>query len=119
MARDIDGTGYDFEDAEVEYAYAAAGSVKGAAALLLGVLANDSAKVAVRADRLGVVDDLRSVAGALAARSQQLAAEAASEDAAGVMVSVVTPSWTGRGYRRNVALNGLSVTDYTQKKVAP
>ena len=119
LVADTDASGYDFEDAEVEFAYSVASSVRGAAAMLFEVLACAEARLAVRTDRLGIVDDRKAVAGELRAQAARWRAEAEAEEGAGVLVRVVSPSWTSRDLRRNVGLDGETFTDYVQEKVEP
>ena len=104
LIADTDSTNYDFSDAEVTAALSQEQNVpKLAAALLLGILAANRARLAVRVTRGSVSEDLTQVAANLRALAAQYRAEAEG-DADTVLEAVVTPSYDRFSAWRNELL---------------
>lgn len=104
LIADTDSMNFDFADDEVTAALAQEQNVpKLAAALLLGILAANRARLAVRVTRGSVSEDLTQVAANLRALAAQYRSEA-EVDADTVLEAVITPSYDGFSAYRNVVL---------------
>ncbi len=101
LADDTDATDYDFEDDEVDAELAATGSTYAAAATLLLSLAANKSKLARRATRGGLTDDLTAMARELRETAKSYVAMGADVP----LEAVTSPSWDLFSYAKNVVLD--------------
>ena len=118
LIMDVDRERPDFSDEELAVFLSMETSLglKGAAALALVALSADQSRIAIRKERLGLTDDLTKVADNLRTTATALRDQAIAESTGGAGLYILSPSWTPRDLVRNIALDGATVTDYTQRR---
>jgi ribosomal protein S28E/S33 len=103
LTADTDIDGYDFEDAEVQYALTTTGSVRRASAMLYRVLAGNRSRMAVRVQRGPVTEDLTQLAKDLRAQADVWEAEADNyEDDGGCLQAIISPSYERFSHQANM-----------------
>ena len=106
LIADTDVTDVLFADEEIAAALDMGGSAKLAAATLLGALASNHARLAMRIQRGGVSEDMTQVAKELRAQAAVLREEGLAEDDAGaVLEATISPSYERYSYTRNLLLD--------------
>lgn len=105
LIADTDVTDVLFADEEIAAALDMGGSAKLAAATLLGALASNHARLAMRIQRGGVSEDMTQVAKELRAQAAVLREEGLAEDAVAVLEATISPSYERYSYTRNLLLD--------------
>jgi hypothetical protein len=105
LIADTDVTDVLFADEEIAAALDMGGSAKLAAATLLGALASNHARLAMRIQRGGVSEDMTQVAKELRAQAAVLREEGLAEDAGPVLEATISPSYERYSYTRNLLLD--------------
>jgi hypothetical protein len=105
LIADTDVTDVLFADEEIAAALDMGGSAKLAAATLLGALASNHARLAMRIQRGGVSEDMTQVAKELRAQAAVLREEGLAEDAGAVLEATISPSYERYSYTRNLLLD--------------
>ena len=105
LIADTDVTDVLFADEEIAAALDMGGSAKLAAATLLGALASNHARLAIRIQRGGVSEDMTQVAKELRAQAAVLREEGLAEDAGAVLEATISPSYERYSYTRNLLLD--------------
>ena len=105
LIADTDVTDVLFADEEIAAALDMGGSAKLAAATLLGALASNHARLAIRIQRGGVSEDMTQVAKELRAQAAVLREEGLAEDDGAVLEATISPSYERYSYTRNLLLD--------------